>query len=55
MPWVEALREDVPDLRVFDAHVHIGWHDPAGLEALEEEAVGQEKVVRHVRPRAEKK
>ena len=25
------------------------------VEALEEEAVGQEKVVRHVRPRAEKK
>ncbi|HSU35785.1 MAG TPA: amidohydrolase family protein, partial [Propionibacteriaceae bacterium] len=39
MPWVEALHEDVPGLRVFDAHVHIGLQDPAGLEALAEEVV----------------
>jgi len=39
MPWVEALHEDVPGLEVFDAHVHIGLKDPAGLEVLEDEAV----------------
>jgi len=39
MPWVRALREDVPDLRVFDAHVHLGLRDPAGLLATEEEAL----------------
>jgi predicted TIM-barrel fold metal-dependent hydrolase len=29
----------VPDLEVFDAHVHIGIKDPAGLEAVEDEVV----------------
>src|SRR5215210_6204128 len=39
MPWVEALRQDVDDLRPFDAHVHLGLRDPAGLLATEEEAL----------------
>jgi predicted TIM-barrel fold metal-dependent hydrolase len=39
MPWVKALREDVPDLRLYDAHVHVGLRDPAGLQATEEEAL----------------
>src|SRR3954453_18878800 len=39
MPWVHALREDIPELRVFDAHVHLGLRDPAGLLATEEEAL----------------
>ena len=39
MPWVEALREDVPDLRLYDAHVHLGLRDPAALLATEEEAL----------------
>jgi predicted TIM-barrel fold metal-dependent hydrolase len=39
MPWVNALREDVPDLRLYDAHVHVGLRDPAGLQATEEEAL----------------
>src|SRR5215203_4232551 len=39
MPWVHALREDVDDLRPYDAHVHLGLHDPAGLLATEEEAL----------------
>src|SRR3954468_17738510 len=33
------LRRDVDDLRLFDAHVHIGLHDPAGLLATAEEAL----------------
>jgi hypothetical protein len=39
MPWVEVLHEDVPDLQIFDAHVHVGLKDPAGLEVLEDEVV----------------
>src|SRR5215210_1538667 len=39
MPWVGKLREDVPDLALYDAHVHLGLHDPAGLQATEEEAL----------------
>jgi hypothetical protein len=39
MPWVEVLHEDVPDLEIFDAHVHIGIKDPAGLEAIEDEVL----------------
>ena len=39
IPWVHALRQDVPDLRLFDAHVHLGLRDPAGLQATEEEAL----------------
>jgi uncharacterized protein len=39
MPWVNALHEDVEDLRPYDAHVHLGLRDPAGLLATEEEAL----------------
>lgn len=39
LPWVEALRHDVPDLALFDGHVHVGLKDPAGLEATEEEVL----------------
>jgi uncharacterized protein len=39
MPWVQKLREDVEDLALFDAHVHIGLHDPAGLLATGQEAI----------------
>src|SRR3954447_18405098 len=39
MPWVQALREDVEGLELYDAHVHVGLRDPAGLEATEEEAL----------------
>ena len=46
MPWVEALHDDVPDLEVFDTHVHIGIKDPAGLEAIEDEVVEALDVVR---------
>jgi predicted TIM-barrel fold metal-dependent hydrolase len=39
MPWVRALAQDVEGLRLFDAHVHLGLHDPAGLQVTEEEAL----------------
>lgn len=30
-PWLARLRTDVPDLRPFDAHTHIGANDPDGF------------------------
>src|SRR4051812_7673812 len=39
MPWVHALHADVADLGLYDAHVHLGLRDPAGLQATEEEAL----------------
>src|SRR4051812_1110334 len=39
MPWVHALHEDVDGLELYDAHVHLGLRDPAGLQATEEEAL----------------
>jgi uncharacterized protein len=39
MPWVRAAIGHLDGLDLFDAHVHLGIHDPAGLEAVEEEAV----------------
>src|SRR3954454_18908110 len=39
MPWVEKFHEDVPGLELYDAHVHLGLHDPAGLQATEDEAL----------------
>src|SRR4051812_35532588 len=37
LPWVEALRGDVPDLDLNDAHTHLGLHDSAGLPATHDE------------------
>jgi len=39
MPWIHALHEDVEGLDLYDAHVHLGLRDPAGLQATEEEAL----------------
>jgi uncharacterized protein len=43
LPWLDRLRSDVPELRLMDAHTHLGSHDPDGyhcdrielVEALE--------------------
>src|SRR4051812_3228591 len=37
MPWVEAFRRDVPGLDLYDAHTHVGLHDPASLLATDDE------------------
>ena len=29
-PWMQIIREQVPDLELFDAHTHLGEHDPDG-------------------------
>jgi predicted TIM-barrel fold metal-dependent hydrolase len=39
MPWARAVLARVPDAALFDAHVHIGINDTAGLLATEEEAL----------------
>jgi predicted TIM-barrel fold metal-dependent hydrolase len=39
LPWARALHQHVDDLALYDAHVHLGIHDPAGLEVVEEEAL----------------
>jgi predicted TIM-barrel fold metal-dependent hydrolase len=44
LPWLVALREEVPDLDLVDVHVHVGLADPSGLLATEEEALGSLKV-----------
>jgi predicted TIM-barrel fold metal-dependent hydrolase len=30
-PWVQVVQEQVPGLRLFDAHTHLGQHDPDGM------------------------
>lgn len=36
-PWMDIVREQVPGLEVFDAHTHIGEHDPDGMHQSPEE------------------
>ncbi len=38
LPWLDDLRERVPDLPLVDAHVHVGLSDPTGLLATLEDA-----------------
>jgi len=30
-PWNRIIREQIPDLELFDAHTHLGEHDPDGM------------------------
>ena len=39
MPVARAVLARVPGAELFDAHVHVGINDPAGLLATEEEAL----------------
>lgn len=32
-PWLDALLAAWPDVRLFDAHTHVGEHDPSGITA----------------------
>jgi predicted TIM-barrel fold metal-dependent hydrolase len=38
-PWYEVVREQVPDLELFDAHTHVGQNDPDGMHATPEEII----------------
>ncbi len=39
MPWARAVLDKVGGVAPFDAHVHLGIRDPAGLEVTEDEAL----------------
>jgi hypothetical protein len=45
LPWFERLREDVPGLELFDAHTHVGLHDPSGFNATVQELVAALELV----------
>jgi hypothetical protein len=36
-PWFDRLLEDLPGLSLFDAHTHVGQHDPDGFRQTPEE------------------
>jgi len=38
-PWWERLAADLPDLRPFDAHTHIGGNDPDGFRSSADELI----------------
>jgi uncharacterized protein len=36
-PWLDVLRDEVPDGELFDCHTHVGEHDPSGFSATLEQ------------------
>jgi hypothetical protein len=40
-PWLSALTQRVPDLELFDAHTHLGEHDPDGMRQSPDELIGE--------------
>jgi hypothetical protein len=36
-PWADVVREQVPDVALFDAHTHVGQNDPDGMKQRPEE------------------
>ena len=38
-PWLEQLMEEVPGVRLIDAHTHIGHNDPDGYRCSREQLV----------------
>ena len=36
-PWLEAMRDQVPGLELFDAHTHLGQNDPDGMRQSPEQ------------------
>jgi hypothetical protein len=39
-PWVASLREQIPGVALFDAHTHLGEHDPDGMRQSVDELLG---------------
>jgi predicted TIM-barrel fold metal-dependent hydrolase len=39
LPWLERVRQEVPDVSLFDAHTHIGANDPDGFSATTSDLV----------------
>jgi predicted TIM-barrel fold metal-dependent hydrolase len=40
LPWLECVRESVPDIEPLDAHTHIGSNDPDGYSCSREQLIG---------------
>jgi uncharacterized protein len=40
LPWLDRLRDDLPELAPLDAHTHIGSNDPDGYRCSREQLVG---------------
>ena len=40
LPWLDRLRDDVPDIEPLDAHTHIGSNDPDGYACSSAELTG---------------
>ena len=40
LPWLDRLRDDVPDIEPLDAHTHIGFNDPDGYACSSAELKG---------------
>jgi predicted TIM-barrel fold metal-dependent hydrolase len=38
--WIDVIREQVPDLELFDAHTHLGENDPDGMRQSPDELLG---------------
>jgi uncharacterized protein len=43
-PWAAQLRELVPGVELFDAHTHLGQHDPDGMSQTLEQLLDQLRV-----------
>jgi uncharacterized protein len=39
LPWLERVRQELPELSLFDAHTHIGQNDPDGFSCTQEDLV----------------
>ena len=37
LPWLRSLVEQLPALRLFDSHTHLGGNDPEGWSCMPEE------------------
>jgi uncharacterized protein len=40
LPWLDSLLDALGDARIFDAHTHVGHHDPSGFSAELDELLG---------------
>ena len=40
LPWLDRVRETVPDIEPLDAHTHIGFNDPDGYSCSRQQLTG---------------
>jgi uncharacterized protein len=45
LPWLERMRAEVPDLRLIDAHTHIGANDPDEFRCTRQELVERLELI----------